>query len=379
MKKHVIGTLVIHADATFLNGAGIATGGEDKNTVITKTLWQKINGRPTEIPYVSSQSFRRWLRDTSNEENNWQPSTLHSIGQSAKGSTNKISTNLDPVIYPEDDLFGYMMAVPAKKPKKSEKESEAKEISDDQKAINEKLKFLQEKKIQSIQRTSVFRNSILKAIPGANINTDEAFVHLAEGTPVPYSTKFYMAHLQSIFGLDIGRLGRFENIGSKVEIDPNKIEEYLNQKKIVEPQKDNNKKIVYELSNRKNIIGQRISGLLKSLVRLRGGAKMAAFGADVTPKIIILAVLNGGNLIFNDLFEYGKINPKIKMDAFEDAIESFADRIDNNKIYVGYRRDYLENHSEIPEKIKGIDIIKDNTTKVVDLFLKDNNYENSKN
>jgi len=194
-----------------------------------------------------------------------------------------------------------------------------------------------------------------------------------------YSTKFYMAHLQSIFGLDIGRLGRFENIGSKVEIDPNKIEEYLNQKKIVETQKDNNKKIVYELSNRKNIIGQRISGLLKSLVRLRGGAKMAAFGADVTPKIIILAVLNGGNLIFNDLFEYGKINPKIKMDAFEDAIESFADRIDNNKIYVGYRRDYLENHSEIPEKIKGIDIIKDNTTKVVDLFLKDNNYENSKN
>jgi len=161
--------------------------GEDKNTVITKTLWQKINGRPTEIPYVSSQSFRRWLRDTSNEENNWQPSTLHSIGQSAKGSTNKISTNLDPVIYPEDDLFGYMMAVPAKKPKKSEKESEAKEISDDQKAINEKLKFLQEKKIQSIQRTSVFRNSILKAIPGANINTDEAFVHLAEGTPVPYT------------------------------------------------------------------------------------------------------------------------------------------------------------------------------------------------
>lgn len=376
MKKHVIGTLVIHADATFLNGAGIATGGEDKNTVITKTLWQKINGRPTEIPYVSSQSFRRWLRDTSNEENNWQPSTLHSIGQSAKGSTNKISTYLDPVIYPEDDLFGYMMAVPAKKPIKSEKE--VKEISDDQKAITKNLEFLQEKKIQSIQRTSVFRNSILKAIPGANINTDEAFVHLSEGTPVPYSTKFYMAHLQSIFGLDIERLGRFENIGSKVEIDPNKIEEYLNQKKIVETQKDNNKKIVYELSNRKNIIGQRISGLLKSLVRLRGGAKMAAFGADVTPKIIILAMLNGGNLIFNDLFEYGKINPKIKMDAFEDAIESFADRIDKNKIYVGYRRDYLENHSEIPEKINGIDIIKGNTTKVIDQFLKANDYENSK-
>ena len=379
MKKHVIGTLVIHADATFLNGAGIASGGEDKNTVVTKTLWQKINGRPMEIPYVSSQSFRRWLRDTSNEENNWQPSTLHSIGQSAKGSTNKISTYLDPVIYPEDDLFGYMMAVPAKKPKKTGDKSEVIDISDEQKAINENLKILQNKKIQSIQRTSVFRNSILKAIPGANINTDEAFVHLAEGTPVPYSTKFYMAHLQSIFGLDIERLGRFENIGSKVELDPNKIEEYLNQKKIIETKKDKNKKIVYELSNRENEIGNRISGLLKSLARLRGGAKMAAFGADVTPKIIILAVLNGGNLIFNDLFEYGKINPKIKMDAFEDAIESFADRIDNKKIYVGYRRDYLENHSEIPERIKGIDIIKGNTTKMVDQFLRDNNYENSAN
>ena len=47
---------------------------------------------------------------------------------------------------------------------------------------------------------------------------------------------------------------------------------------------------------------ERASELLKALVRLRGGAKQAAFGTDVAPKVMILAGTSCGNPIFNSLF-----------------------------------------------------------------------------
>src|SRR5690606_20925004 len=129
--NNITGALLIDATAAFLNGAGLGTG-EDKNKVIPKTFREKVNGRAEEVPYVSAQSWRRWLRDTTNEENEWNPSELRAIKQSAKGSTSKIATELNPIEFPEDDLFGYM--------KSGDKNEE------------------------SIQRTSPFKTSILKGI-----------------------------------------------------------------------------------------------------------------------------------------------------------------------------------------------------------------------
>jgi CRISPR-associated protein Cst2 len=119
-------------------------------------------------PYVSSQAWRRWLRDTSNEENDWQPSELHAIDVNAKGSTSKISTDLNPIDLPEDDIFGYM---------KSGSKGE-----------------------ESLQRTSPFKTSILRGIRNMRVlSTDNAFVFPKNGTPLPYSTKFYSTHLEGIF------------------------------------------------------------------------------------------------------------------------------------------------------------------------------------
>jgi len=144
--NNITGALLIDATAAFLNGAGLGTG-EDKNKVIPKTFREKVNGRLEEVPYVSAQSWRRWLRDTTNEENGWKPSELKSIKSNAKGSTSKIATELNPVEFPEDDLFGYM---------KSGDNNE-----------------------ESIQRTSPFKSSILKGIRNMRVmNNDEAFVHL---------------------------------------------------------------------------------------------------------------------------------------------------------------------------------------------------------
>src|SRR6266498_1571882 len=129
--NNITGALLIDATAAFLNGAGLGSG-EDKNKVIPKTFKEKINNRFEEVPYVSAQSWRRWLRDTTNEENSWNPSELRAIKTSESGSTSKIATELNPIEFPEDDLFGYMKSGTG----------------------NE----------ESIQRTSPFKTSILKGI-----------------------------------------------------------------------------------------------------------------------------------------------------------------------------------------------------------------------
>ena len=102
---HVAGTFVIYADASFLNGAGLGEG-EDRNVTVPKTLRDGRN----RVPYVSSQAWKRWLRLTLLDETGWKPSELRSSKKSEKGSTSKIEGELDPVEFPEDDLFGYMRA-----------------------------------------------------------------------------------------------------------------------------------------------------------------------------------------------------------------------------------------------------------------------------
>jgi CRISPR-associated protein Cst2 len=49
-----------------------------------------------------------------------------------------------------------------------------------------------------------------------NIHTDEAYVHLSEGNPLPYSTEFYDTTMQGIFSLNYKRLGVFANIGDRI-------------------------------------------------------------------------------------------------------------------------------------------------------------------
>lgn len=315
--NNIAGALLIDATATFLNGAGLGVQ-EDKNRVIPKTYKEKVNNRIEEVPYVSAQAWRRWLRDTTNEENNWNPSELKAIGDgSEKGTTNKISTELNPIEFPEDDLFGYMKAGA--------------------------------KGEESVQRTSPFKSSILKGIKNMRtINIDEAFVHLKEGTPLPYSTKFYSAHLEGFFNLEYYRLGVYDNLGSKQELSSEIVEKHgsvLNKSSL------GGKFVRYELKNAEENRKRNAAGLLKGLVYLRGGAKQAAFGADVSPKVLLLAGLESANPIFNNLFIGTGEKPILNVDLLLELSEDYKDKL-ASPIYVGFRKGYLQNEDEINEKLK---------------------------
>lgn len=313
--KNITGALLIDATASFLNGAGLGAG-EDKNQVIPKTFKEKINNRFEEVPYVSAQSWRRWLRDTTNAENAWNPSELRAIGEgSEKGSTNKIATELNPVDFPEDDLFGYM---------KSGKKGE-----------------------ESIQRTSPFKTSILKGIRNMRtMNVDEAFVHLKDGSPLPYSTKFYSTHLEGFFNLEYYRLGVYDNLGSHQELSTDLIEKYSDKFDISSIGKFKR----YTLKDAGNIRNKNTAGLLKGLAFLRGGAKQSAFGADVAPKILILAGMESANPVFNNLFIGTGERPALNIEALKQIASDFKDKL-ATPIYIGIRTGYLGNETAVKEEL----------------------------
>ena len=103
--RNITGNVLCDATATFLNGAGLAAG-EDQNTVIPKTFKETVNGRREEVPYVSAQAWRRWLRNTANEENGWQPSELHAIDTNAKGSTDFLPLlSMNPHVWDAEDVY----------------------------------------------------------------------------------------------------------------------------------------------------------------------------------------------------------------------------------------------------------------------------------
>jgi CRISPR-associated protein Cst2 len=346
--SHIAGTFLIDAAGSFLNGAGLGSG-EDRNYTIVKTFYdgQSSEGYPYRVPFVSSQSWRRWLRDTLIEETGWSPSRIRALHNNAEGHTDKVGGEFNPIEFPEDDIFGYMRAKKGSGKRAEaevvETEGEEDEEKDEDEEEEEPIREKGGTRIRGTFRTSPFSSSILVGLRKDHWEgRDQAYVHLLEGSPQPYKTQFMNTPLQGIFCLNYKRLGVFSNVGDKVELDVddpavkkclhNKMisllkersqqEEYYSLKKttvdVQEKEKKTGKTVtkqkevfeskkeygeVYEIANAKERRKERASAVIKALAVLRGGAKQAAFGTDVSPKVLIMAGLTCGNPIFNSLFE----------------------------------------------------------------------------
>lgn len=359
--SHIAGTFLIQADGSFLNGAGIESGDDSNTTTVPKTM-RVLGG---ELPYVSAQAWRRWLRNTAIEEYGWKASELRAIDFNPKGNTNKIAGELDPVLCPEDDIFGYMRSIEKdveKKLRDAEKELDKlkkNDSADDTQIANlkNKISFYRsvvdyeenyKDKVKALIRTSPLMTSILTAVTRKDsktlpISTDKGFVHLKEGTPQPYETKFYSVNMQGFFCLDYNRLGVFSNIGDRVELDQLKIPDLLKSSLITEEGEKGKK--IYKIANLEEARKKRTAELLGALSVLRGGAKQAAFGTELSPSFIIIAAMNCGNAIFNHLF-YEEKTLIFKTDTFLEIISDFKDRIIGN-IYIGLRKGYIHNEDEI--------------------------------
>jgi CRISPR-associated protein Cst2 len=328
---HIAGTFLIETSASFLNGAGLGEG-ENRNVTIPKTY----RDGPNRIPYVSAQAWKRWLRNTLIEETGWSPSELKVLAVNEKGNVTKIGGEFNPVDFPEDDIFGYMRSAKGQGRRQSDEESEDDE---DEKQAGKRTKAL--------IRASPFSASILVSIRKTGWQgRDEGFVHLKEGTPLPYTTEFYNTHLQGIFCLNYNRLGVFRNIGDRIELDEIKIDEFKKNRKIDVLQDYAESGKIYEMTNAKTKRKERASELLKALAHLRGGAKQAAFGTDVSPKVLILAGITCGNPILNSLFLDDGNGPMLKVGTLKEVAKDYSDRI-VTPIFIGIRKGYLKNEPEV--------------------------------
>ena len=287
---------------------------------------------------MSSQAWKRWLRNTLIEETGWSASELVAIKKSEKESTSKVAGKLDPVTYPEDDLFGYMRAQESQgKAAKQDLGADTEEAGEDDEEGEKKAP-----KVKALVRASPFSASLLVSVRKKGWRgRDEGFVHLKEGTPLPYTTEFYTTHLQGIFCLAYHRVGRFQNVGDRIELEEVKAKKYLNEGKVKSIDGG------YEVAEAVQVRKDRSGELLKALSVLRGGAKQAAFGTDVSPKLLILAGLSCGNPIFNHLFsDEPPTGLLFKTGLFIEVLRDYADRI-TTPVYIGLRSGYLQNEEEV--------------------------------
>lgn len=337
--SHITGTFLIQAEGAFLNGAGLDTG-EDRNAVIPKTY---SDGR-NRVPYVSAQAWRRWLRLTFQDEYPNEPATeLRALSFNAKGNPDKIGTDMNPVTFAEDDIFGYMRA--------EKGQGRTKEVDADDEITDEETELeaaeaspvkgkKKTEKTKAVMRPSPFVSSILKSLRNNGWQgDDEGFVHLKHGSPLPYKTKFYNTQLQGVFGLNYARLGVFRNDGDRIELDETLVKQYTAEGKL----QTNGNPNIYEVKDNKR--RERATMILRALAVLRGGAKQAQFGTEVAPKAIIIAGLNCGNLIFNDLFEEQEGQPAIKINALKETIDDYQNRI-VTPVFIGIREGYLHSNNE---------------------------------
>ncbi len=334
---HIAGTFIIHAPASFLNGAGLGEG-EDRNVSIVKTF----RDGAYKVPYVSSQAWKRWLRNTMIEETGWNASIIRALHVNEKGNTDKIGGEFNPVEFPEDDLFGYMRTEKGAGTIVIEESESQQEVGESSTSTKQKGK-----RVKSVMRASPFSASILVSLRKTGWQgRDEGYVHLKEGTPQPYTTQFYDSNLQGVFSLNYKRLGVFSNIGDRIEIDETLADAFIKDKKLEVLTDQGKSGLIYGHTDAKNIRKQRASALMKSLSHLRGGAKQAAFGTDVSPKILILAGLSCGNPIFNSMFVDDGNGLTLDTEILKEVVEDYSDRI-CTPVHIGVRKGYLKNDDEV--------------------------------
>lgn len=405
---HIAGTFLIEASGSALNGGGLGRGEYDNYTIV-KTF---LDGLSTKkgyytVPFVSAASWRRWLRDTLIEESGMKSSTIRALHKNPRGNTDKIGTERNPIEYIEDDIFGYMYPI-SKADMAAIKEAEfaaeaMSEDEEDETIENEVGSDDNETTtIRGVFRTSAFASSILRGLRKDGWEgRDQNYVSLVEGSSQPYKTQFMNTALQGIFDLHYDRLGVFSNVGDRAELDQSMINKYLASKMLLKKQdqpeyfslekvsenaapaaeektqpttkqstaaaaaakkKPNKERFtvtkkfgsIYELTNAAQIRKERATVLLKSLAVLRGGAKQAAFGTDVSPKVIIMAGMTCGNPIFNTLFEDESFEPNVGKNvilnekALKEIISDYYDRI-CTPVIIGIRTGYLKNEPKIRE------------------------------
>lgn len=321
---HLNGLLLIDAPASALNNAGSVPGDRTDNKVAVK----HIRTRNGAYPYVSAQAFRYWLRTTLEQADlSWQTAPIYRESKVAY-------TDGNPLIYWDDDLFGYMRA-----PSRKVEAVEAREGDESQKQFTEVE--------GTITRVSPFKVSTLVSLGPVSLTEDFGVMSRHDGDPVPHEHQFYRTTLKGLFGLDLRSAGTFwhrQKTGYR-NLDDHRREQ-AEERGLEEF--DNGR--AYRLPKEERI--ERIRALFQGMALLDGGAKQTVHYTNVAPSFTMCAVTKGGNNPFGHVAGASQRGePQVNVEALEEALDVFSDQL-LSPVYVGWTRGFMDDQrAALEEKV----------------------------
>ncbi len=336
--KTIIGTYLINAPFSALNNRGIDQRAANENEVATKIIQSPEGIRP----YVSAQALRYWWRMVLENKFGWNCSPVEKIGK------NQAVTKGDPFEYDDDDIFGYMSA---------------RKIDTGEKDKNNKPKM----ENVTVTRISPLKCSPLIGFPIRPTSDFGVLVRKLETDPILFNHQFYSNIFKGIFALDIDSVGKYTIIdkpGSK------NLSKDLAEKYDKDGLKKDEKTYALPLEKKKT----RIFDTIKALKFLNGGAMQTLHHTDVTPKLIILAVLNNGNNIFMDVMPHNKYdNGLVNIDALSEMLEDYKDAL-LSKVYIGKLSGFGSDKDKELESFKapsGVNVVITTPVKAIDQFIEE--------
>lgn len=290
MPKNILGFVLIDAPHSALNSAGQDAGARTENMVSVKV----IRKGSSVYPYVSAQAWRYWWRMTLQDKFNWN---LSPIIREAKVAF----TSANPFEYADDDVFGYMRAV--------------------KKADGGTLTRLSPLKCSPLV-------SICKHVP----TDDFGVMSRHEGDPVPFEHQFYSTVLKGIFSLDLQAVGSFyDNARTGFKNLDEKYVQTQEMKAAIQKSNAAKQDSVWKLPRDVRI--KRAKEAISALTYLYSTTKAAGHLTDVTPKFVILLIIDGGNHIFMNITNESYDKP-INISALRQVLTDYSDSIVSD-IYIG--------------------------------------------
>lgn len=300
MNNNVIGLMLVDAPHSALNNAGNDAGDRTDNIVRVKSI--KKNGR--RYPYVSGQALRYWWRNTLQNQFEWELSPII--------RDKKIAfTEANPIIYPDDDVFGYMRALKAKEG-------------------------------GTVTRISPLKNSPLISVVGQYPTNDFGVMsRQKEGDPVPFEHEFYSTILKGIFAIDLDSLGKFSEIEKTGYRNM-----YPKLKELAESEGLTHDETDWILSKEERV--KRASDVINAIPYIAGGANNTSHLTDVSPNLILLTSISTGNHIFMNIVREDENEVIFDLDALKEVLEEYENKL-TSKLYIGMRKGFLP---EIYEKLE---------------------------
>lgn len=279
----VQGFFLLDVDVVALNNAGLSNISNNENVVATK----KVPKNNKWHPFVSGQAFGAWWRDTLQKQFNWELSPILREAKTAFTAAN-------PIKYPDDDVFGYMKA--------------AKEgvVDEETGEVQTNAKGKQKMEDVTVTRKAPLNKSAIVSVGPIGIARNWSSMARQEGDAVPYFKEEYSAIMKGQFSLDIAQVGTFSTYnrtGFKNLTDV--VKEYAlanGCEEVDDPFVLNGKGLPQKLVRiPKDQIAQRSIDVIQALKVISGGAMQTNNMADVTPKLIILSLMNTGNHPFGHI------------------------------------------------------------------------------